>query len=88
MAYSRWSGSDWYVFWLAGSEPTQLCMWLAGDESMPSATFAQLDGITEDGLALLVPRAPRDSLSELMEYVQEFCADVRDQQSGKEPSRW
>ncbi len=75
MSYSRWSSSDWYVFQFVDSD--RLAMWHCGDESHPSATFAQLDGIDEDALAALVPKAPRDDVGELLDLVREFCANYR-----------
>ena len=75
MSYSRWSESDWYVF---ENTNGNLDMWhVEDDDHRPSATFAELDGITEDALAALVPGAPRDSIPELLVIVRRFCDNRR-----------
>lgn len=89
MAYSRWSGREgWYVFWETGHDEPTLAMWLGlttpGDDNVRyySATHRQLDGIEVRALTALVPEASPAEVAELMEYVREFCADVREQNAG------
>lgn len=70
MAYARWSDSDWYVYWLAGTDDT-LCVHPLALKSY-YLKYEQLKGIDLAGLEILVPGADE----ELLDYVQEFCSDV------------
>lgn len=95
MSYSRWSHSDWYTFWSAGTDAT-LCMWPSArivdatenDAPLYSADFDDLDGVTIDALAAMVPRVTnRADVEELLELVREFCDDVREQRAHAERVR-
>lgn len=80
MAYSRWGGSDWYVFWTLGrgtDDDPYLEMWFAGTPVLRGANYSQLKDIGLEALSKLVPDAPADALPELLEYVQLFCEDVK-----------
>jgi len=88
VAYSRWMGREgWYVYRETGhDEPTLRMMLGLTDPTIEqnvrsySATFKQLDGISHDDLWQLVPEASANERQELMEYVEEFCEHVREEQ--------
>lgn len=80
MSYSRWSDSDWYTFWYAGTD-AELAMWHCGNQDHRSASYEQLKEISEDQLAARVPGSPRDDVPELLGYVREFCADVEERRA-------
>lgn len=84
MAYSRWSNSVWYTYWLAGTDAT-LCIHHVKGPNHHLEHDDCLDRMTCDNLAKLFPEVAQDEILELMEYVIEFNDDVRSERGAITP---
>ena len=84
MSYSRWLGSNWYVFWQssdAKKADDELCaIWYVEDERLPTFSFKKLkDAKNVDDLRQLLGLDIRDDeYTECLEYVKQFIKEVEE----------
>lgn len=88
MSYSRWGGSNWYVFWDAATsgktkEDQALACWYSMDEiHQISWSYERVDYLLKEQpeyiirLIQLKYECSPDEAGELQEYMQEWRTDV------------
>jgi len=87
MSYSRWSDSSWYTFWDASrsgetKEEQELAVWYDVD-TLISWTFEELQSLLSKDHSYAIHllemkyQCSPDEATEVMEYMQQFCNDVK-----------
>jgi hypothetical protein len=83
MSYSRWSDSDWYIFWRASdakkADDEVLAIWHVGDQKLPNYSYADLKADREYAWPDISSRVtPRDRAG-FDHAVDAFLKDVDDE---------
>lgn len=89
MSYSRWSNSSWYTFWDAGNSgetlvSQELAVWydldhMFGWKYPELQEFLAKEHSYAVRLLELKYGCSPDEASEVLEYMQDFCIDVKQQ---------
>lgn len=80
MSYSRWGGSDWYIFWHTSDakrkEDEILAVWHASVETLPVYSYTSIkDMLTKDDFSEVLGYSPEDH-NFLKRIFQRWIEDV------------
>lgn len=82
MSYSRWSGSNWYIFWDAASSDEEtrdgqgLAIWYVNDKALPSYSYRELKDDREKAWHDISTRLAPDDRETFDYSIERFLEDV------------
>ena len=87
MAYSRWSFSNWYIFWHTLERPSdkkedqKLAVWHVSDKRFPVFSYTQLKQVQsiEDLKQLLQLDISDEDYQEALVYIRQWIKDVEEE---------